>query len=243
MRQKRSVMTVVAVASSLLAHRASAEASVASDSGRASNASDSGAAETKGETERTSVPPIELGAGLHAAIAFGNDCRSTSSDVSGCGAGGTLFGFHLAPRWRLSPEFSVGALGGLSWSGDSWGNVVTKWFTLEAEGRWHVVGAGTVDPWIGIDAGVVLDVEGVPASDIYPANSFTQAAPMVGGGIGIDIRVASFLMLSPEVRGFAFLFHDGNAFTAPSNGESSIAQQNGVMLSMSGTFLGGSRSR
>jgi hypothetical protein len=139
--------------------------------------------------------------------------------------------------------FSVGALAGLSWSGESPGGADTRWYTLEAEGRWHFLGAGTVDPWVGIDAGVVLDVEGVPASDVYPANTFTQGAPMVGGGVGIDIRVASFLMLSPELRGFAFLFHDGNAVSAPLNGESSLTQQNGVMLAMSGTFLGGSRSR
>ena len=148
-------------------------------------------------------------------------------------------GLHLAPRWRFAPAFSVGLLGSASWVSNI-GRESHTYYSAEAEGRWHPVVGGSVDPWLGLDAGVVTVVDFYDATDYFADETYSHAAPMLGLGVGTEFRVASFLAIGPELRGFALLFNDDRRIDL--TGRPRYAAAFGVGLSLSGTLLLGERT-
>lgn len=184
-----------------------------------------------------SVPShaIEVGVGGQSALAFGDICYG-HSDVLECTQGFFMNGFHLTPRWRVSPPFSVGLLGSVAWVTNIGYELHTYW-SAEAEGRWHPVVGGSVDPWLGIDAGVMTIVDRYDRTDFFAEQKFVHSSPMLGVGAGIDFQVASFLAMGPALRGFMIPSDDNRTIGLVVNGAPRYATQFGVGLAVSGTFL------
>lgn len=151
-----------------------------------------------------------IGVGGLAAIAWGDVCRRMLSDVTGCTTGSGFLGVQLAPRWRLSPHWSAGAFGAVAWDGGNDSDSRT-WWLAAAEGRFHPFGQGAVDPWLGADAGVVVVTDGLSAGELGPAQTYTQAAPAFGIGLGTDFLLGRAVTIGGELRSYAFTFGAGGA--------------------------------
>lgn len=158
------------------------------------------------------VRPIEIGVGTFAEVAGSTVCR-LQSDVYGCASGPEFAGIILAPRWRASDLFSIGALGvlggklsteGSRSSDGSHQDFGLRMWRLEAEARWHPFGNSNVDPWLGVDAGLAWFTDSVDtyaAGDHYTGSvSATQLGPAGGAALGVDFRTTSFLALGLELR-------------------------------------------
>ncbi len=180
---------------------------------------------------------VELGVGAQSALAFGDICYG-HSDVLECSPGFFMNGFHVAPRWRASPSFSVGLLGSVSWVSNIGYELHTYW-AAEAEGRWHPVVGSNVDPWFGIDAGLMTIVDRYDRTDFFSEQKFVHSSPMLGIGAGIEFQLASILAMGPALRGFMILSDDGRTVGSVVNRAPRYSTQFGVGLAVSGTFLVG----
>ncbi len=178
----------------LVASRAAAEASSAPAS-----AVDHGAAGA------ASPRPLELLAGGHFMFAFGTVCRR-DADVMGC-TNPAFTGAQLAPAWRLSPHWSLGAMAAFDWSGENDGAKHTMWQGL-AQARWRPWGEGTVEPWLGVSSGVMAATDTLDQPPLTGDRSVTQYAPAEGVGLGTDFDFG-LVSLGLETRGLFTAF--GNA--------------------------------
>jgi len=198
------------------------------------------AAETEeARLPRPSTHVVEVGFGAQSALAFGDVCYG-HTDVLECSQGFFMNGIHLAPRWRVAPAFSVGLLGSASWVSNLGFESHTFW-SAEAEGRWHPVVGSSVDPWLGIDAGVMTIVDRYDQTPYSPEQKFVHASPMLGVGIGTDFQLASFLAIGPALRGFLIFSGDDRSVGAVMNRAPRYDTQFGVGLTLSGTLLVGAQ--
>jgi hypothetical protein len=192
------------------------------------------------EPRRDRPPPLELGVGGQAGMAFGRACVRVESDVIGCEDPHALAGVQLTPRWRFSSAWSVGALGSLSWGSGVSGVASLEqhhWWQLGAQLRWHPLAPGHPALWIGPDLGLVALADRVAADGAMAARSYTTAAPALGASLGTNLQLSHATAIGIDLRGFVGLFGNGGAgpVTRPS-----YATQAGVLLSVSMNLLLGS---
>jgi hypothetical protein len=196
---------------------------------------------------------VEASAGVFTRIDFGNICRQ-ESDVVSCGRA-AFMGLSLAPRWRLSRPFSVGAYGAWGWANaaDNVGSDgshedfgIALW-RLEAEGRWHPLGIHAVDPWVGVDGGVTGLRDSVSkyvaGGQFARSASVTQLGPVAGLGLGLDFHLLSVLAIGLETRVSLQSFGHSPPLLLPE--EQIYGQDYGTVVAWSvgltGTLLAGPR--
>lgn len=137
---------------------------------------------------------FEIGLAVQLAYAVeGDRCAQTQSDVISCTAL-AFFTFEFTPRYRLTPQWSLGVLAMLG-TGDS-----TNLLRVGAEAQLHLLGDGAVDPTLGLDAGVAFLFDSVPADELGPETSFVTTAPAFGASAGIDFALAETVRLGLAVR-------------------------------------------
>jgi len=152
---------------------------------------------------------VEIGVTGFGRLDFVNFCEAGGDP---CKSGPLYAGVALAPRYRLSQLFSLGALGAFAWKPDSEsignesGTIDVSFtnFRFEVEGRLHPMGPGDVDLWLGVDAGLAGRRR---STDVFDGDgrhirsgSNTELGPIGGLSLGVDFHVADFLALGPEFR-------------------------------------------
>jgi len=180
-------------------------------------------------------PPVELGAGAFARYDHGNVCEQ-DGDVVSCSNGRAFVGAQLAPRYRFSHLFSLGAFAAFGWkmgsqstqsSDGSHDDLSETTFRLETEARLHLLDPGDPDLWFGVGVGVTwlhqsVDIYG-PGDRFLRSTSNTELGPIAGVAFGVDFPVAEFFALGPELRGAALTYGEDPALA--------------VSLALTGTFL------
>lgn len=146
--------------------------------------------------------PLELGVGGHFMFAFGSVCRR-DLDVEGC-TNPAFTGVQLAPAWRFSPYWSLGAMVTFDWSALDDGARYTAWQAF-AQARWRPWGEGTVEPWAGAVAGVMAATDTLDQVPTTGDRSVTQYAPATGLGLGTDFEFG-LVALGVEARGLFTAF-------------------------------------
>jgi hypothetical protein len=197
-------------------------------------------------------PPVEVGVGGFGEMDFGQICQRRS-DVIGCTNGTAFAGVSLAPRWRVSSLFSLGAVGAVGWvpggvsgeasSDGSHKDFRPKQWRLEAEARWHPFRVDGVDPWLGLDAGLAAIIDSLdayaPGGGTSGSVSATQLGLAGGAGLGIDFPATSFLALGVELRvAMKSLGHQPPMLDAVSDIQAhEFGTLTALSLAVSGTFL------
>ena len=155
----------------------------------------------------STVPPrpLELLFGAHFLLASRDVCRR-DVDMVGC-TRPAFTGAQLAPGWRLSPHWSLGAMAAFDWSGENDGAKHSLW-QLMAQGRWRPWGDGKVEPWAGAWGGVMAATDTLDAAPTTNDRSVTQYAPAAGLGIGTDFALGQLVSLGVEARGLYTAFGD-----------------------------------
>jgi hypothetical protein len=185
-------------------------------------------------TRERRVAHLELGAGGHVGYSSGNTCARIASDVVGCQGGNVFAGLTLAPRWRFDPAWSLGATGAASWAdGVSLGQSLS-WWRVSLEARWHPQRGAGIDPWLGLDAGVVALVQDVEADELGPDRSYSGVAPALGASFGLAIPLADALALGFDLRGFLHLFGGSAEDVFP---EPDYENESGLLLQATAIFL------
>jgi hypothetical protein len=190
------------------------------------------ASEGAAPAERTELSRFELGLGPHAGVRAGDACRPVLSDVMTCESTQALIGWHVAPRYRATQRLAIGVLGAVT-LGERSAVHTRTWWRIGAEGRLHPLTPAAVDLWIGVDAGLVAVVDRL-FGEFDPERTYTRYAPALGAKLGVDLLVARWLAISPELHGFAFLFGQESSAIAP---RPVYGTQVGATLGVSGTLL------
>lgn len=193
--------------------------------------------EVNGAREASTPHAVEVGVGGQSALVFGDVCYG-HIDVLECSPGFFMSGIHLAPRWRVAPPFSVGLLGSASWVTNMGFESHTFW-SAEAEARWHPVVGGSVDPWLGIDAGIMTIVDRYDRTAYFQEQTYVHSSPILGVGVGTEFQLASFLTIGPALRGFLIFSGDDRPIGLVTNGAPRYDTVFGVGLALSGTLLVG----
>lgn len=156
-----------------------------------------------GDSSKASPRPLELKAGGHFLFAFGDVCRR-ELDTVGC-TRPAFTGAEIAPAWRLSGRWSLGAMAAFDWSGANDGATHSLWQAF-AQGRWRPWGEGRVEPWAGVFSGVTAATDTLDTAPVTGDRSVTQYAPAVGLSLGTDFELGRILMLGVETRGLFTAF-------------------------------------
>lgn len=159
----------------------------------------------RGDNSAPSPRPLELLAGGHVMFAFGRVCRR-DADTMGC-TNPVFTGAQLAPAWRLSPHWSLGAMAAFDWSGENDGAKHSMWQAF-AQGRWRPWGAGSVEPWLGVSSGVMAATDTLDQAPVTGTGSVTQYAPAEGLALGANFALGQLLALGIETRGVFTAFGD-----------------------------------
>jgi hypothetical protein len=185
-----------------------------------------------------STESFAVDGGAHAMFLFGQRCTRLASDVVECTDVGMAGGFHLSPSFRISPYWSAGIRGAVTFSGGGGNHEDSLAFwQIEAEARYHLLGASRTDFWVALDTGVLVLAEHVGASEIGPADSFTSTHPLFGLGLGAGFPIASAFRLGPEAR--VLYIPMGDDLNSIPRG-TSLASQTGVSLAITATAAFGS---
>lgn len=171
--------------------------------------------------------PLEVGVGTHAAYADGLSCSREAFDVVSCTRTSGFAGLHVAPRWRLTQFWALGAMGTASWGAAGVDRSQMYW-SAAIDGRLHLFGNRGTVPWLGLDAGVVAVADELAADELGPARSYTTTAPAFGLSAGLDAEINPLFAFSLSLRGFTHLFGNLQSVT-PTQPE--YATQWGAMLS------------
>ena len=174
-------------------------------SGKSSPAVDSGA------KAAASPRPLELSAGGHVMFALRTVCQR-DVDMMGC-TDPAFTGAQLAPAWRFSPHWSLGAMAAFDWSGESGVAKYTMWQAF-AQARWRPWGEHTVEPWLGVSTGVMAATDTLVQAPTTGDASVTRYAPAEGLALGTDFALGHIFMLGLEARGLFTAFAN-----APSLGD------------------------
>jgi hypothetical protein len=150
--------------------------------------------------------PLRLEAGGHLAMAFGDVCRQDSIDTVGCQQA-FYAGGHLGAAWRPLRFLALGARFGWAAGRNEKTDTITlhsQLVSTAAELR-ASLGLVDVDPWIALDFGVVW-ARDTASSSSGSSEVVARSSPLLGAGVGIDLPLASWLSLAPEVRYAYFRF-------------------------------------
>jgi hypothetical protein len=165
---------------------------------------DAAPAVDRGAAAAASPRPLELLVGGHFIFAAGQVCRRYV-DMLGC-SNPAFTGMQLAPAWRPSPYWSLGAIAAFDWSGENDGATHTLWQAM-AQARFRPWGEGSVEPWAGAVAGVMAATDTLDQAPATGDRSVTQYAPSTGLGLGTDF-VFGLVSLGVEARGLFTAFSD-----------------------------------
>jgi hypothetical protein len=174
--------------------------------------------------------PFEIGLGPHAGVTFGDMC-SGHGDVYGCTNGAVFAGVQLAPRWRLSHAWSIGAIGSGADGSGTMDDASQTWWRAEAEARVHPFELASPDLAFGVDAGMIAVFD--RGSD--PARSISHVAPALGAACALDFAITPAFALGGELRVFTWLFADGNEIDTQAH----YGTQLGLSLAVTGTIRAG----
>ncbi len=152
--------------------------------------------------------PLELAAGGHFMFAPRSVCQR-QADMMGCTTP-AFTGAQLAPGWRLSPHWSLGAVAAFDWSGESDRAKHSMWQAF-AQGRWRPWGEGSVEPWLGAFSGVMAATDTLVQAPTTGDRSVTQYAPAEGLALGTDFDLGQLLAVGLEARGLFTAFGDAPA--------------------------------
>jgi hypothetical protein len=199
-------------------------------------------------------PPLEFAMGAFAEGDFGTICQR-NSDVVGCSNSALFAGFTLSPRWRFSPLLSVGVLGAVGWqpsgsstdAGSDGSHLDPRLMQLrlEAEARWHPLGAGSPDLWLATDAGIIGISETLyeygPGGILSGSSSATELGPTAGAALGVDFATTQFLSLGFELRAAVRALGHGAPVLDPARGITAhdFGTLGALSLALNGTFLTG----
>lgn len=162
--------------------------------------------------EEAPLAGLELAGGPGLTWFAGGRCDS-SGDLVACQQSSGFLTFEVVPRWRLVPEWTVGAVGVVGAEPGSEGSRGSDGSSLSTSRRlwrgeaevafWPWAGA-SVRPWIGAGVGALaiettLRVEGSPALPASP-RAGTVAALAFGGGFGVEADVGGGFALGVALR-------------------------------------------
>jgi len=145
-------------------------------------------------------PHFELGVDLHGAVSLdGGRCRREQTDVVGCT--GLAYGLlTVAPGLRFSPLLSVAAVPGIGLADRA------TVLQLTAEGRLHPLGLRSLDPSLGLDAGLIGLVDRLPQDEVGPATQLSHFAASFSAFVSFawQLTDAVALQLHARVRYLGF---------------------------------------
>lgn len=171
-------------------------------------------------------------------MSFGTAATRTGSDTQMYVDTHLVAGVHVAPAFYLTPRWSVGLRGAVSYGGsgprgDGWAFL----WQAEAEGRYHFIDGRKRDVWIGADVGVAAFSQHVENDELGPPATLTATSPMFGLGAGAFFAIADSILLGPELRGVFTPWGDVPGLVPRGT---QWSNQAGVFLGVTGTVrLGG----
>ncbi len=173
------------------------------------------------ETTEPGYAPFAIGVSGNLGTGYGLHCYPAMGDVVPCTSDPIrMAGVRLMPRWRGGEGWALGLFGGIARRVfGTWGSA--EWWDVEAEARWYPFGAGRFEPWAAGPAGLVIAVDHLSARTpelgvTRPAGTYLSIGPSGGLGIGIDVNLAPWFAIGPEMRGFVLGLNTGDGdFSRP----------------------------
>jgi hypothetical protein len=193
------------------------------------------------------APRVELYVGAHYALGLGDVCQR-DLDVEACSNGESFLGAHALvlyrpfDHWSFGPSFAYGVRpGGASTSAGSFDSELSL-LRVTAEARYWPSARRRLGLYLAAEAGLASMSEELSVSDgnaetqLPSRSSVSQAAPLLGAGLGLGIALPFGLGVVPSVRGFATFFSDEpDSFSADLEAHSFGALY-WVALCVDGTF-------
>lgn len=194
------------------------------------------------------APRLDVYVGAHYALGLGDICQR-DLDVDGCSTGESFVGAHALvlyrpwEHWSLGPSVAYGVRPGAgSTSAGSFDSELSL-LRVSAEARYWAAARRRLGLYLAVELGLASIEEELIARDgsaggrLPAETSISQAAPLVGAGLGLGLALPFGLGLVPSVRGFATFFSDQppDSFTADLEAHS-FGTLYWVALCVDGTF-------
>jgi hypothetical protein len=193
------------------------------------------------------APRVELYVGAHYALGLGDVCQR-DADVEACSTGESFLGAHALvmyrpfDHWSFGPSVAYGVRpGGASTSAGSFDSELSL-LRVAAEARYWPSKHRRLGLYLAAEAGLAsmneqLSVSDGSAETVLPSrSSVSQAAPLLGAGLGLGIALPFGLGVVPSVRGFATFFsEDPDGFSTDLDAHS-FGTLYWVALCVDGTF-------
>lgn len=155
--------------------------------------------------------PLSVSAGGHLLLTFQDVCRKSSPDTVECSSGTGWTGLHVAPRWRVTRPLSLGLLAGVAWRPSSEGTVSTlggtteyrrRMLRLSAEARIRPFDLAPLEPWVGLEVGVVSVRDGIKdTGSLKQEAGVNQTGPIGSCAVGADVFFVPSFAVGLELRG------------------------------------------
>ena len=191
------------------------------------------------------APRFDLFVGGHYALGLGDVCQR-DVDVDACSTGESFLGAQalvmIRPfdHWSFGPSVSYGVrAGSKSTSAGSFDSELSL-LRVTAEARYWMATRRRLGLYLAAEAGLAsmneeLRANGTEAS-LPSKSSVSQAAPLLGAGVGLGLALPFELGIVPSLRGFATFFgQDAESFT-PDVEAHSFGTLYWVALCLDGTF-------
>lgn len=157
-----------------------------------------------------SYPRVVVGLSVGAGLTLGTRCPTPTGDAVGCPLETPVVELRLTPRWQATGNWAIGLSEAYLFVPNFMGQSTTTWWDLQAEARYYPSGQGYSGSWIGAAGGLVVARDSAPATQTY-----TNLAPSVSLGVGLDSEVRGWLAAGPEVRAVFFGLSTGQQSGGP----------------------------
>jgi hypothetical protein len=160
------------------------------------------------------APRLDVFVGGHYALGLGDVCQR-DLDVDSCSDGESFIGaqalvmYRPFDHWSFGPSVAYGVTpGSASTSAGSFDSELSL-LRVSAEARYWLATRRRLGLYLAAEAGLASMSEQLSArgDDPLPSkSSVSQAAPLLGAGIGLGLALPFGLGVVPSVRGFATFF-------------------------------------
>jgi hypothetical protein len=162
-----------------------------------------------------SQPRLSVGVSGVAGMTFGRRHNAPIGDTSANVAATAVAGIRVAPQWRANARWSFGATAGVL-AVPNIESGTTRWWDLQAEARYHLLGWADNDLWLGAGAGFVAAADYIPSytndlGEAHLARTAKNYAPSGSLAIGHDWALARFIAFGIDLRGIFFGLRAGTA--------------------------------